>query len=242
MGDLDPKPEAGPILTREWLLAGGLGEWIRKTNPDVHLHTDEERAESMRAVLDARSEHGDGIWIFAYGSLIWNPAMHVSDRRIACVQGWHRSFNLATKGGRGTPDNPGMLLGLQPGGSCIGAVLRISEQALTQELDILWRREMVASGYIPRWVEVSTPEGEPLGHAIAFTINPDGPSYCPPLPEDELVRRIATAHGPLGTAAEYTLNTRDGLRELGIREPMLERIADAVVKLQYELKRNSTTP
>lgn len=228
-------------MTREWLLTGGLGEWIRKTNPDVHIHTDAERAASLRAVLDARPEHGDGIWIFAYGSLIWNPAIHITDRRIACVHGWHRGFNLATKGGRGTPENPGMLLGLQPGGTSVGAVLRVSEQALAQELDILWRREMVASGYIPRWVEVSSPDGDPLGHALAFTINPDGPSYCPPLLEDELVRRIATAHGPLGTAAEYTFNTRDGLRALGVQDAMLERIAAAVEKFQQELKQNSTT-
>lgn len=223
------------MLTREWLLQGGLADSIRASNPDLRVHTDEERAENLRALLAGRPEQGNGVWVFAYGSLIWNPAIHVAERRTARALGWHRGYNLATKGGRGTPDNPGMLLGLQPGGDCLGVALRIEEQLVQAELDILWRREMVAAGYIPRWVEVETMEGARFGHAIAFTINPDGPSYCPPLPEDELVRRIATACGPLGTAAAYTFNTRDGLRAHGIVDPMVERIADAVARLQADI-------
>ncbi len=219
-------------LTREYLRSGGLTEHIRRTNPDAVLLTDEERSASLNAVLANRREHGNGIWVFAYGSLIWNPAMHIADREIARAIGWHRSFCLATKGGRGTAENPGMLLGLQPGGDCIGAVLRVAEADIPAELDILWRREMVSSGYIPRWVEVQTPQGAPLGHAIAFTINPAGPSFCGPLPEAELVRRIATAHGPLGTAAAYLFNTRDGLREMGITDPLLESLGREVEKLQ----------
>lgn len=232
----DERPQIG--LTRDYLLGGGLADHIRRTNPDVRLHTDEERAASLAAVLAERPEHRDGIWVFAYGSLIWNPAMHITERRIARAIGWHRAFCLATRGGRGTPENPGMLLGLQPGGDCVGAVLRVAEDEIALELDILWRREMVASGYIPRWVEVRAADSDAvIGHAIAFTINPAGPSYCGPLPQAELVRRIATASGPLGTAAEYLFNTRDGLRELGIRDPMLEALGCAVETLQATLER-----
>ncbi len=216
-------------LTRDYLLAGGLSAHIRANNPDMHVLTDAERAASLEAVLDTRPEHGTGLWVFAYGSLIWNPAMHISGRRLARALGWHRDFCLATKGGRGTADNPGMLLGLQPGGDCVGAVLRLEEHHVAQELDILWRREMVADGYIPRWVDVETMEGDVLGHAIAFTINPEGPSFCGPLPDGELVRRIATARGPLGTASDYLFNTRDGLRALGITDPMLETLGSEVL-------------
>ncbi len=215
-------------LTREYLLSGGLSEYIRRNNPDVHVLTDAERRASLDAILAGRGEHGSGVWVFAYGSLIWNPAMHIVGRQIAVADGWHRDFCLATKGGRGTPDNPGMLLGLRPGGSCVGAVLRLAEEAVEQELDILWRREMVADGYIPRWVKVASPDGTPLGHAIAFTINPVGPSYCGELARDVLVRRIATASGPLGTAADYLFNTRDGLRVMGIRDELLEGLGAEV--------------
>ena len=228
--DADPEVAAEKAfgLTREYLLAGGLAEYIRRNNPDMHILTDAERRDSLDAILSTRREHGDGVWVFAYGSLIWNPAMHIAGRRLAVAEGWHRDFCLATKGGRGTPENPGMLLGLRQGGSCVGAVLRLTEQAMEQELDILWRREMVADGYIPIWAPVATPGGAPLGHAIAFTINPVGPSYCGELAREILVQRIATAHGPLGTAAEYLFNTRDGLRAMGITDALLEQIGAEV--------------
>jgi cation transport protein ChaC len=231
--DAADQPGQGPFgLTREYLMSGGLTEYIRRTNPNAHLLTEEQRQASLTAMLADRPEHGDGVWVFAYGSLIWNPAMHISDRRLARATGWHRDFCLAATGGRGTPDNPGMLLGLKAGGECIGAVLRIAEDAIPQELEILWRREMVADGYIPRWITVDAPDGTPIGSAIAFTINPTGPSYCGPLPEAELVRRIATARGAIGTAADYLFNTRDGLRSLGITDPLLERLGDAVTALK----------
>jgi cation transport protein ChaC len=215
-------------ITRDYLLSGGLADYLRRNNPDTHVLTDEERRASLRTILNGRPASGNGLFVFAYGSLIWNPAMHITGNRLARAIGWHRDFCLATKGGRGTADNPGMLLGLRPGGDCIGAVLHVAEEAVEQELEILWRREMVADGYIPRWVEVETLDGQELGHAIAFTINPEGPSYCSGLPAGELVRRIATAKGPLGTASDYLFNTRDGLRALGITDAFLEEIAAEV--------------
>lgn len=228
-------PDAAFELTRDYLRGGGLADYLKRNNPDVRLLSDEERHASLAGVLADRTEHGDGLWVFAYGSLIWNPAMHIAGRQLARAPGWHRAFCLATKGGRGTPENPGMLLGLQQGGECVGAVLRVAEADIPGELEILWRREMVADGYIPRWIAVHSTDGTALGHAIAFTINPDGPSYCPPLPEDELVRRIATASGPLGSAADYLFNTRDGLRELGIRDAMLEALGCKVEALRVSM-------
>lgn len=232
MPDDTQSAPAGVELTREYLRSGGLAAFIRANNPELRLLTDAERHANLADLLRQRPEQGDGLWVFAYGSLIWNPAMHITGRRLARGLGWHRGFCLATKGGRGTVDTPGMLLGLEAGGDCVGAVLRVAETAIAEELEILWRREMVADGYIPRWIAVETAEGDPLGHAIAFTINPAGASYCPPLPEAELVRRIATARGPLGTAADYLFNTRDGLRALGIADPLLERLGEAVQAFQ----------
>ncbi len=217
-------PPASP-LTRELLLQGNLGEIIAKANPDVRLLTEAERARSLRAILDDRPEHGSGLWVFGYGSLIWNPIIEITEERLAVVDGWHRSFCLSTKAGRGTPENPGVMLGLRPGSSCVGAVLRVAEDKLEQELDLLWRREMIADGYIPRWVPVEDGQGASLGRAIAFTINPEGPSYCGDLSEAEIIRRLATARGGLGTAAEYLFRTRDGLRLMGIEDPFVEHLA-----------------
>ncbi len=231
------RPEiVGPGLTREMLLAGGLGDFIRKSSPETHVLTDEERANNLAALLAERPEHGSGLWVFAYGSLMWNPLIRISETRLAKALGWRREFCLATKGGRGSEDNPGMMLGLKPGGECHGAVLRVAEADIALELDLLWRREMVASGYIPRWIAVVDETGERLGHAIGFTINPQGQSYCEGLPESELVHRLATAEGRLGRASEYLFRTRDGLRLMGITDPMLEHLGEAVEKLQRELK------
>ena len=217
-------------LTRAFLLSGGLPKLIAESMPEVRLTTDAERAASLRAMLDNRPEHGDGVWVFAYGSLIWNPAIHIAGRRHARATDWHRAFCLSTRMGRGTPENPGVMLGLRPTGTCPGVVLRVAEDALEQELDLLWRREMVAEGYIPRWVPIEDADGAALGAAIAFTINPDQPSYCGDLPEAEIVRRLATARGGLGTAAEYLFRTRDGLAEMGITDAFLERMAMLVTE------------
>lgn len=214
-------------LNREFLLSGRLGEEIRKWSPEVHVLSDEERAASLASFLAYRPEHGEGVWVFAYGSLIWNPMVHHAERLAAHTPDWHRSFCLATKGGRGTPDNPGLMLGLRPGGGCTGVAFRIEEDLVAPELDLLWRREMVARGYIPRWVKLATPGGDPVGHGVAFTIDPGGPGYCD-LAEEVVVQRLATARGRIGTAAEYLYRTRDGLRELGIHCPFVERIATLV--------------
>jgi cation transport protein ChaC len=215
-------------LTRELLLRGDLPALIAKFLPDMRLLSDAERAASLHAILAARPEHGDGVWLFAYGSLIWNPTIHYRARRLARAVGWHRAFCLTVRAGRGTPANPGLMLGLKSGGACTGAAFRIEEALVEQELDLLWRREMVAEGYVPRWVTIEDAEGNEIGAAIAFTINPAGPSYCGELPETEVVRRLATARGGLGTGAEYLFNTRDGLRSLGIRDPFVERLAALV--------------
>ena len=198
----------------------------------MHVLSDEERTASLAAFMAERPEDGDGVWVFAYGSLIWNPMVHHAERLAAHTPEWHRSFCLATKGGRGTADNPGLMLGLRPGpghlgGGCTGVAFRIEEHLVAPELDLLWRREMVARGYIPRWVKLATPEGAAIGHGVAFTIDPGGPGYCD-LDEAVVVRRLATARGRMGTAAEYLYRTRDGLRELGINCPFVERIATLV--------------
>ena len=224
-------PEDGPRLTRQMLLAGGLAELIARVTPDVPVLTDAERAASLRATLAERPEHGDGIWLFAYGSLLWNPTIQVGERRVAEVRGWHRAFCLGTRVGRGTHDNPGLLLGLRAGGSCTGAVLRVAEAGLEHELDVLWRREMVTKGYVPRWLDVWTAAGARFGRALAFTIEPGGHGYEGELTETEIVRRLATARGELGSSAEYLFRTREGLRALGVEDAQVERLAAQVRRL-----------
>lgn len=223
----DPLAEA-PRLTRELLLGGGLADMISRQLPHIRILSEAERHASLHAAMAERPEHGDGIWLFAYGSLIWNPTIHITGRRVARVHGWHRAFCLKTPVGRGTPDNPGLILGLRQGGDCQGAALRVAEAGLEHELDVLWRREMVTAGYVPRWLEMTDADGAVFGHGLAFTVNPEGTGYEGELTEAEMVRRLATARGELGSSAEYLFRTWAGLRGMGIDDAQLDRIAKLV--------------
>lgn len=198
---------------------------IRRALPGAAILSQAERDASLTAVLAARPAPGDGVWLFAYGSLIWNPVFEWRARRVARIAGWHRAFCLSARGGRGTPEHPALLLGLMPGGACTGAAFCIGEDVLARELDLVWRREMVTGAYIPRWLAVEDADGATFAQAIAFTINPDAPTYAGELPHEEVVRRIAAARGPLGSCADYLFHTRDGLHRLGIADSLIDDLA-----------------
>ncbi|HTW27945.1 MAG TPA: gamma-glutamylcyclotransferase [Acetobacteraceae bacterium] len=220
------------VLTRAALLDGSLHRLIARKLPDVKLLTDDERAASLHGILAARPEAaGTDAWLFAYGSLIWNPTVHYAERRVAIVQGWHRAFCLSVRAGRGTPDNPGLMLGLDVGGECRGVAYRIAAEHAEAELHLLWRREMVSGAYVPRWVTLLDADGTGFAHGIVFTINPEANAYTGVLDEEEIVRRLATAQGELGSAAEYLFRTRDGLHGLGIRDALVDRLAEAVARI-----------
>lgn len=218
------------VLTRSVLREGGLHRMLARSAPDLRLLSDAEREQSLRDTLAARPEPGHGAWLFAYGSLIWNPAVEFVERRTARIRGWHRAFCLSVKVGRGTPDNPGLLLGLDQGGRCDGVAYRIAEAHLAEELDLIWRREMLSGAYVPRWLALEGPDSTIFGHAIAFTINPASISYAGDLTEEETVRRLATGRGDLGSAADYLFRTREGLRHLGVHDELVERLAEAVAR------------
>lgn len=211
-----------PILTRELLAANGASAFLQLDGPAGRLLTDVERRASLDAFM-ARRPAGD-LWIFAYGSLIWNPALQVSERRLAHVQGWHRSFCLSMSVGRGTAKAPGLALGLEPGGMCHGVAYRIAERDRATELPILWNREMLIGGYTPMWVDVIGADNLKFGSAIAFTSDPDHEHYAGDLPQQEKVRRLATAAGSWGSSMDYLLRTVDGLRQIGIRDREMERL------------------
>jgi cation transport protein ChaC len=223
-------------LTRAMLEDGGLLRMVAETSPSLPVLSAEERAASLAATLRSRPAQGapsqgtagQGVWLFAYGSLIWNPAIAFAERRFARINGWHRAFCLSTIAGRGTPDQPGLVLGLDRGGACTGAAFRVAEPDIETELSLLWQREMLSGSYAPRWVPVRDEAGAPFARAIAFTIRRDGPYYTARLPRDELVRRLSTAAGALGSSADYLLQTRDGLRAMGIRDRWVEGLAREV--------------
>ena len=215
-------------ITRETLQDDAMRRMMAACAPNMRLLSEAERAASLAATLAQRPPGADGVWLFAYGSLIWNPALHFDERRFARVHGWRRSFCLSTHAGRGTPANPGLVLGLDRGGACTGAAFHVPEALVRGELDLLWRREMLSGSYQPRWVRVRGPDGAPFGMAVAFTIDRAGENYAGALGRDDVVRRLASAAGALGSSAEYLFRTRDGLRSLGIVDPGIEDLARRV--------------
>ena len=213
-------------LTREVIVSGALRDYIRANAPDVPIRSDEELEASWRETLAARPggspARGGDVWVFGYGSLIWNPAIHYVERRIARLYGYHRRFCLWTHLGRGTPERPGLMLGLEPGGSCVGMAFRIAAAAVAEEIGIVWRREMFGDAYRARWCRVATGEG-PVW-AVTFLINPAHPRYACRPPEAEMVDALAHAEGPLGTTRAYLDNTLAHLAEYGIRDRPLARL------------------
>jgi len=213
-------------LTRETILNGAVREAARALlGPGVRLMTDEERAQSVRDML-ARAPQPDRIWVFGFGSLIWNPAFHFAERRVAHVHGFHRRFCLWSRSGRGSPERPGLMLALEPGGSVRGVAYRIAPELVDSELDVVWRREMLSMVYRPVWVAARTPEG--IEHAIAFTANRGHERYVRHVDEHTTVRLLATGQGPLGCCRDYLFDTVSHLRALGLRDRRLETLASHV--------------
>lgn len=191
---------------------------------------DNTRRRSREETMAARPP-GNGIWIFAYGSLMWNPAFHFVEKRQARLYGYHRSFCLKTPIGRGSPDCPGLVLGLDRGGSVQGVALRIDEAQADEELDVIWSREMLAGSYRPTWVRLNGTDGSSF-HAIAFVMRRDCDRYAGHMNEEEVAQCIAKAKGRLGPCSDYLENTVAAMDQIGIGGTQLHRLRDRVRQLQ----------
>ena len=209
-------------ITRESLASGAIQRMVlERDGEDATIMTDEQLLASRRSLV-ADMPDGD-VWVFAYGSLIWNPVLEVKEARLGRIHGYHRRFCLQTRIGRGSPEQPGLILGLDRGGCCQGQVLRIDRGIAAKELDLLWKREMINKSYIPRMLKVDCDDGGRL-EAICFVINRDSDSYVADLPVEEKARIIASARGFVGPCVEYLEKTHAGLAELSIRDRYLDRI------------------
>lgn len=228
-----PRPApCAPVLTRALLATGGATALAAHGEPATPLLSEAERRTSLDQFM--RVQPPGDVWVFAYGSLIWNPALRVSERRQAHVRGYHRSFCLSTAVGRGTPQEPGLVLGLEPGGVCHGVAYRIAGRDVASELPILWNREMLIGGYDPAWLDLFDVDGEKFARAIAFTIDRGHRNYAGDLPEEERVRRIAAAAGSWGSSADYLFRTIGSLREHRIHDAEIERLGDRVGTASFE--------
>jgi cation transport protein ChaC len=183
--------------------------------------------DPMPGWVVALRENSAPVWIFAYGSLMWNPEMRFEEALPARIHGYHRSFCLYSPEYRGTREKPGLVLGLDRGGSCRGIAYRLAAATLADEIDLLWTREMTGFVYHMTQLKLASERGPVSGYA--FTVRRDSRDYAGRLPHDAVARIIATSRGDRGTGRDYLANTVAHLDELGISDIALHRIA-ALVK------------
>ena len=219
-------PSRSDVLCRMDLEQGRMREIYLATVDAGRALNDEQLSASLTSTLALRPK-GAGWWVFAYGSLLWNPLFPVAEMRPATLRGLHRRFCLWSLASRGTPDKPGLVLGLDRGGTCRGVALRLPAPLAIDELHLLWRREMVVGAYRPRWVRVDA-DGRDLV-ALAFVVRRDHPQYAGRLSLAKESEVITAARGAFGASADYLERTRVALVSHGIVDPYLESLADRVI-------------
>jgi len=176
---------------------------------------------------------GADLWVFGYGSLMWNPGFAFVERHAATLGGYHRRFCVASHRYRGTAERPGLVLGLDRGGSCRGIVFRVAADAVPAALDYLWEREMDNRVYRPKMLRVRlrdgvSAEGAGSVEACCFIVDRAHRQYCGCMDDADVVARIAGCCGARGPNIEYLANTVAHLDELGIRDVALHRLYLAV--------------
>ncbi|TDL91081.1 gamma-glutamylcyclotransferase [Meridianimarinicoccus aquatilis] len=178
------------------------------------------------------AQNDPALWIFGYGSLIWNPGFPYVDRVIGELPGYARSFCMRSIHHRGTVEDPGLVLALDPhpGTRCSGVAFGVAEAEAESTLDALRERELVSSAYLEKMLPLELSDGRRV-KAVTYVVDPDHVQYCGGLDLEEQARIIATAIGGRGPNCEYLFNTASHLRELGLADADLDWLATRVAEL-----------
>ena len=229
-----PPSASKQFINRETLASNAVQKLVRARGDDRTLLSDDELLASRRRLI--ADDYSGDIWVFAYGSLLWNPVIDISAEKMGRIYGYHRRFCLKTEVGRGSPGDPGLVLGLDHGGSCTGMALKIGSDNPVHELDLLWRREMLNSSYQPRMVRFfgdhdhdhqPAEQGFPV---ISFVMNRDHHSYITDIDMETKARMIATASGFAGPCQDYLIETHKALAALNITDHYINTLYEAMLK------------
>lgn len=187
--------------------------------------SDPELEATRRGLLGPTCAAQQDLWVFGYGSLMWDPGFHFTEVRLAHLPGYQRRFTYWTRIARGTLERPALMLTLeQVAGDCrcSGLAFRIAGDVVETESGMLWRREMLRGGYCPALLPVSTPQG-PLS-ALVFACNHAHPDYAGEMPLDETAAIIAVAAGVIGTNRDYLEQMARQLAALQIDDGYVEQL------------------
>jgi glutathione-specific gamma-glutamylcyclotransferase len=182
------------------------------------------------SICTSQNDFIEADWIFAYGSLIWNPEVDFETAELGKVFGKHRNFCIQSTMYRGTPECPGVVLGLDKGGSCVGMAFKLRSSTRKKSLELLYRREMPNKIYKPTLVNVHLQTTGLRIQALTFAANREHSSYmC--LTDDQLIDRLNVCVGDRGPNKDYALNTWQALKDKGVRDARLEKIATRLLRL-----------
>ena len=176
------------------------------------------------------------LWVFGYGSLIWNPGFAWTRRVTARLDGFHRSFCMRSIHHRGTIDAPGLVLALDAaaGAHCAGVAFEIAPQIAEETLEYLRARELISAAYLET-VQPLTLEGGARVEAVAYIIDRAHAQYCGGLPLEEQAQIIARAAGGQGRNRDYLHQTARHLSDLGLADPELDWLSHRVAALARPL-------
>ena len=218
------------ILTRETLLNGEVERLVHENQNSIERMSDDQRATLVDQTLAALGD--SKLWVFGYGSLIWNPALNFEEQRRCSIKGFEKKFCFWTTLSRGTVECPGLMMGLVEGGSCNGVAFRIDAKNAATELDVLFRREMSHYIYKPTWIEAQCIETNKPFKILTFVVDKENHRFVDSLSINDIVRTIATAQGPLGRNCDYLFQLSEKMNELGFEEPELEDLVARVKEFQ----------
>lgn len=175
-------------------------------------------------------------WIFGYGSLMWRPGFAFLRSEAARVHGYHRSLCVYSHVHRGTPEQPGLVLGLDRGGSCHGVAFEIARENWMDTITYLRAREQVTSVYLERQTPVTLLDSGRTAAAVTYVVDRAHRQYAGVLDEETRERHVRMGQGVSGHCTDYVKNTVTHLREMNIHDPALERLA---ARLGHAAKRSS---
>ena len=172
---------------------------------------------------------GEDLWVFAYGSLMWNPGFDYLEVVPGQVDGFHRSLCVISTLYRGTPDNPGLVLGLDKGGSCCGLTFRVKAELIPETVGYLDGREKVTQVYDSAFLPTKLKDGREV-EAYTFIVKRDHDQFAGELTHDQQACLVARGIGQNGTALEYLTNTIDHINELGLHDPDLHEVLNLALQ------------
>lgn len=209
------------VITRDFLMKADCTTAFGAIEESL-LWSPEQRAASLAATLACRPDDRP-VWIFGYGSLMWNPALEFTDSCTGTLVGWHRAFCLRLTAGRGTACQPGRMLALKEGGRTTGIAYQLPEATVEDELSLLWKREMITGCYLPTWCKLELDDGRTV-NALVFIMDPRHPQYEADTSIQVIAPLIAAASGPLGTNAQYLFSLDEELQKLGMPDEGLNEL------------------